>query len=143
MKIYHKRSFITGVLFVGLLLLFALDILDGSWWQWFFGGALAAKYLYNGLSASANQRNRKLQQHYRDTATALYGRHYAVKENLPLLLVAVYLGIGLFLRFILEIWLPNWFHVVFVLALLVSTFYSIGVQKAITDHIDNMIDDSF
>ena len=142
MKIYHKSSFITGALFAGLLLLFALNILHGSWWQWLFSGALAAKYLYNGLSASADQRNRKLQQHYRETATTLYGRHYALKENLPLLLVAVYLGVGLFLRFVLEIWLPDWFHVVFVLALLVSAFYSIGVQKAITDRIDSMTDDT-
>ena len=142
MKIYHKSSFITGVLFAGLLLLFALDILHGSWWQWLFAGALAAKYLYNGLSQSASQRNHKLHQHYRETATALYGRYYALKENLPFLLVAVYLGVGLFLRFVLEIWLPNWLHVVFVLTLLVSAFYSIGVQKAITDRIDSMTDDT-
>ena len=141
MKIYHKGAFITGLFFAGLPLLFALNILHGSWWQLLFAGALAAKYLYNGLSASASQRNRKLQAHYRETATVLYGKHYALKENFPILLVALYLGCGLFFRFVLDIWLPDWVHIVFVLALLVSAFYSIGVQKAITDRIDSMEDE--
>ena len=142
MKICNKGFFIAGALLSCLLPLYAFDIIHANWWQWLYTVLLAAKLLYHGLSASAAERDRKAAKHYPKTAAALYGKHHTAKEYLPFIILVVYLVVGLFCRFVLDIWIPDWVHVVFIGTLTVSAFYSIGIQKAIRDHIDSIPDDA-
>jgi uncharacterized membrane protein len=58
--------------------------------------------------------------------------------NLPLILFGGFLVVGMVLK-ILDVWMPRWFIAVFMVALVVSAAYSIGLHREITEYIDEHI----
>ena len=137
MKIYNKSSFIAGVVCVGALVL--LVFLHADWWQWLISIAIAARFLYVGLTEAGSRRTPKINKHYKDVATTLHGKHYALKTNLPLVFAGAFFAVAVLLRFVFDIYLPVWSYVVFVIILAVLVAYSIGIEKSITDYIDDNI----
>ena len=100
--------------------------------------AFAAKFLYTGLTKSGSDRAKHMDAHYDKTARMLHGKHYELKSNLPLILFGGFLVVGMVLK-ILDVWMPGWFIAVFMVALVVSTAYSIGLHRQITAYIDEHI----
>ena len=76
--------------------------------------------------------------HYETTARMLHGKYYELKANLPLILFGGFLAVGMVLKR-LDLWMPGWSLGVFIVALVVSTVYSIGLHKQITEYIDEHI----
>ena len=137
MKIHCKPAFASGLLCAGGLLLFASGIIAAEWWQWVFTIAISARYLFTGLSKSAAENADALHRHYSETAVALYGKYALIKTNLPLILLAVFLGAALFLRFAFDLVTPASAAAVFCVLLTVSAAYSIGLDRTIQKTIQN------
>lgn len=138
MKIYNKSSFVWGVLFLGFFALSALGVLEMKGWPWVITLAFAAKFLYTGLSKGESERQARITEHYGQTARKLFGKYAAVKTNLPWIVAGTFFVIALLVRFVLDVVIPVWALIGFAVVLTLSAFYSIGVNRAITDHIDRM-----
>ena len=138
MKIYSKSNFIAGVLCLIAFVLNVLNIKAVDWWYLLISFAFAAKFLYTGLTKSGSDRAKHMDAHYDKTARMLHGKHYELKSNLPLILFGGFLVVGMVLK-ILDVWMPGWFIAVFMVALVVSTAYSIGLHRQITAYIDEHI----
>ena len=138
MKIYSKSNFIAGILCLIAVVLNVLNIVEVDWWYLLLSFAFAAKYLYTGLTKAGSDRAKHMDAHYNKTARMLHGKYYEIKANLPLILFGGFLVVGMVLN-LLDIWMPGWFLAVFMMALLVSTVYSIGLHKQITEYIDEHI----
>ena len=135
MKIYSKSNFIAGVLCLIAFVLNVLNILEIDWWYLLISFAFAAKFLYTGLTKAGSDRAKHMDAHYDKTARMLHGKNYELKSNLPLLLFGGFLVMGMVLK-LLDIWVPGWILGAFVVALAVSTAYSIGLHREITEYID-------
>lgn len=138
MKIYSKSNFVAGVLCLIAFVLNVLNILEVDLWYLLISFAFAAKFLYTGLTKAGSERAKHMDTHYETTARMLHGKHYELKSNLPLILFGGFLVVGMVLK-ILDVWMPGWFIVVFMVALVVSTAYSIGLHRQITAYIDEHI----
>ena len=138
MKIYSKSNFVAGVLCLIAFVLNVLNILEVDLWYLLISFAFAAKFLYTGLTKAGSERAKHMDTHYETTARMLHGKHYELKRNLPLILFGGFLVVGMVLK-ILDVWMPGWFIAVFMVALVVSTAYSIGLHKQITEYIDEHI----
>ena len=138
MKIYSRSHFVAGLIGLAVLGLYAVDVMDADWWHWPIAFAFAVRFLYTGLTKSGSERAKHMDAHYDKTARMLHGKHYEIKSNLPLILFGGFLVVGLVLK-LLDIWMPGWFIAVFMVALLVSTAYSIGLHRDVTDYIDEHI----
>ena len=138
MKIYSKRHFAAGLFSLAAFLVAALNIVEGSWTYKLFIFALAVKCLYTGLSKSGSRRAKHINAHYKETARMLHGKYYALKDNLLLIVLAGFIVVGLVLK-ALDIWMPKWLIAVFVMAMLVTVFYSVGLHRDVTDYIDEHI----
>jgi len=137
-KIYSKRSFAWGMLFLCFFALSALGVLETKGWPWVITLAFAAKFLYTGLSKGESERQARIAEHYGQAARERFGKHAAVKTNLPWIMAGAFFAIALLVRFVLGVVVPVWVLIGFAVVLTLSAFYSIGVNRAITDHIDRM-----
>ncbi len=135
MKIYNKSAFVTGVFCACSLPLFALDILHADWWQWLISIAISAKLLYVGLSKAGSERDKILNEKYKETAITLYGRFYFIKTNLPWIILGVFFVIALTIRFVFYIFLSFWIHAMFLIFLTIAVAYSIGIDRSIDEYI--------
>lgn len=140
MKIYNKSAFAFGIFCAGGLVFFALGIIPADWWQWLLMIAISGRYLYIGLSETASENENTIQQHYRETAIRLYGKYALIKTNLPIILLVIFFGVALFIRFVFDIVTPVGIAVVFCILLTISAAYSIGLNQTIQDTIKNEID---
>lgn len=139
MKIYNKSDFIMGVSCLCAIPLFVLHIIDVDWWQYFITIAISLAFIYRGLSEKAGERNRIISENFNATARILYGRFHVIKTNLPWMMALAFFSIAFILRFAFRIWLPIWVHLIFVIGLAASTFYSIGMINSIKADIDQNI----
>ena len=140
MKIYNRHSFICGLLFLCALPLFAFDIIEVDWWQWIITIAISGKFLYTGLSESENRRQERIANNYQQVSKQLLGRYAALKVNLPVVILVVFFAIALFVRFVFDCIIPVGIVVVVLLAATVALFYTIGVNRQITEYIENEAD---
>ena len=115
-----------------------LNILEVDWWYLLISFAFAAKFLYTGLTKSGSERAKHMDAHYEKTARKLYGKYHTLKRNLPVIVVAGFFAVGMVLK-LLNVWLPGWLIVLFLLSLVVSAAYSIGLHREITEYIDEHI----
>ena len=139
MKIYSKGYFIGGLIGLAVLVLYAVGVWEAHIGNWVIAIAFTAKFLYTGLTESGSGRMKHLAAHYEEAAETLFGKHHALKTNLPWILAGGFFVVAAVLRFGFEIWLPVWIWVVFVLALTGTAFYSIGLHREITEYIDEHI----
>lgn len=136
MKIYSRSNFIAGVI---CLIAFVLNVLNQvDWWYLLISFAFAVKFLYTGLTKAGSQRAKHMDDHYGKTARKLHGKYYPLKKNLPLIVLAGFIGVGLVLK-ALDVWMPGWLIAVFMLALVVSAANSIGLHNQVEDYIDEHI----
>ena len=141
MKIYNKSSFICGLLFLFALPLFALGIIQVDWWQWIVTIAISGKFLYTGLSESENRRQKRIRDNYQRVSKKLLGRYAAIKVNLPILILGVFFAVALIIRFLFDCIIPVGVVVVVLLAATVALFYTIGLNRQITEYIQNEADE--
>lgn len=131
MTVCNKTYLGLGVVFLLALLLFSLGILNADWWQWGLTIAISARYLYLGLSKTGSERQAKREKEYRSVSRKLCGKYAVLKTNLPLVLLAGFFSIALFVRFFLGIVIPVWVAGGFAAVFTVSAFYSIGWNRRI------------
>jgi len=136
MKVYNRSSFIWGVVFLCALPLSALKIIKVEWWQWIIALAFSAKFLYIGLSKRENERQNKIAKNYRRVSQELFGKHAAIKTNLPLIIAGGFFVVTVFIRVVFDTIIPIWIVACFVILLTASVFYSMGLNHKITEHID-------
>ncbi len=137
MKIYNKSAFTFGVFCAGALLFFALGVIAVEWWQWAITIAISSRYLYIGLSKTASENTNAIHQHYHETAVKLYGKYALIKANLPVILLAVFFSVALFVRFVFDIITPVSVAIIFCILLTISVLYSIGLERNIKNTIIN------
>ena len=140
MKIYNKSAFAFGVFCAFALPLFALGIIAADWWQWGLTIAISCRYLYQGLSKEANKKANTIQQHYKEVSVRLYGKYAYIKVNLPLVLLAFFFSIALFIRFAFDVIIPAEAAAIFCIILTVSVVYSIGLDRTIRATIEKEAD---
>lgn len=140
MIIYNKSAFAFGVLCAGGLLLFALGIVSAAWWQWVLTIVISCRYLYVGLSKTASDHADAICQHYNEAAIRLYGKYALIKTNLPIILLAAFISVALFIRFAFDIVTPVSVAIVFCILLTISVAYSIGLNQNIQNTIKNEMD---
>ncbi len=140
MRIYNKSAFLFGILCVGGLFLFALDIISVDWWQWVLAIAISCRYLYVGLSKTANKQAAAIRQSYKETAIMLYGKYALVKTNLPIILTVSFFGIALFIRVAFDFITSVGVVTIFCILLTISVVYSISLDRTIQNTIRDEID---
>ena len=138
MKIYSKSNFIAGLIGLAVLGLYAAGVWEAHMGNWVIAIAFTVSCLYTGLTKSGSGRAKHMDAHYDKTARKLHGKYYSMKKNLPLIVLAGFFAVGMVLK-ILDIWMPGWVIAVFMLALVVSAAYSIGLHREITEYIDEHI----
>lgn len=135
MRIYNKSAFAAGIFCGCALLLFAFGVIPADGWQWLLTLAVSGRYLYMGLSRTGSENADRVRRHHAETAVRLYGKYARVKTNLPLLLLAGFFGVALFLRAVFDLVTPVPVAILFCMLLTVSVFYSIGLEREIRDTI--------
>ena len=135
MKIYSKSNFIAGLIGLAVLGLYAAGVWEAHMGNWVIAIAFTVSCLYTGLTKSGSGRAKHMDAHYDKTARKLHGKYHALKRNLPVIVVAGFFAVGLVLK-LLNVWLPGWLIVLFLLSLVVSAAYSIGLHREITEYID-------
>ena len=133
MKIYNRTAFSFGLCCACLLPVYALGIIDADWWQWGFTAAVAARYLYAGLSKSANGHADVIQKRFNETAVGLYGKYALVKVDLPCIMLGVFLCGAIFAYIAFNVVTPGWVCGIFCVLLVLSAAYSLGLEKKIKD----------
>ena len=136
MTVCKKTYLGLGIVFLLALLLFSQGGLDADWWQWGITIAVSAKCLYLGLSKTGSVRQAKRAKAFRSVSRQLCGKYAVLKTNLPLVLLAGFSAIALFVRFFLGWVIPVWIAGAFAAVLTVSAFYSIGLSRRILEQID-------
>ena len=142
MKIYDKKFFVWGVIFFIPLPLFILGIVKADFWQWFLSIGLSAKFLYAGLSKAESERQNDIRKSYQRVSQELFGKYAGIKTNLPWVITGAFFTVTLLIRFVLDIVIPVWIAVCFVIVLAISVFYSIGLDRKIIECIDKGRDSS-
>ncbi len=142
MKIYNKSAFASGLFCAVGLFIFALGIISVDWWQWVLTIAISGRYLYIGLSKTANDNANAIHQYYNETAVKLYGKYAIVKTNLPIILLVLFFGIALFIRFVFDIVTPASIAAIFCILLTISVAYSINLDRTIQNAIKSEMDES-
>ena len=136
MKIYHKKYFVWGIIFLLPLPLFAFGAVEADWWQWALSIGLSAKFLCAGLSRREGERQENIEKNYRRVSRELFGRYAPIKTNLPWFIAGGFFAAALAVRYLLDVVIPVWIAACFVVVLAVSVFYSIGLDREITARID-------
>lgn len=136
MKIYNVKYFIWGIIFLVPLPLFAFGIIKADWWQWLLSIGISVKYLSIGLSKANHERQERIEKNYQTVSQELLGKYAAIKTNLPWVITGGFFAVTLFIRFVFDIIIPVWTAVCFVIALTISAFYSMGLERKITEYID-------
>lgn len=137
MTVYNKTYLGLGIVFLLVLLLVSSGILDTDWWQWGLIIIVAVRCLYIGLSQTGSARQAKWAKEYRGVSRELCGKYAVRKTNLPLVFLAGFFAVALFVRFFLGRGIPVWIAGGFVAVLTVSAFYSIGLNRRIREQIDS------
>ena len=135
MKIYDRTAFSFGLCCACLLPVYALGLVDASWWQWGFTAAVAARYLYAALSKAAS--GKADEKRFNKTAVRLYGKHALVKVDLPGILLGVFLCGAVFAYIAFDAVTPAWACGIFCVLLVLSAAYSLGLEKKIKDAISS------
>lgn len=141
MKIYNRPAFTFGVFCAGMLLLFALGVIPADWWQWALAVVLSVRYLYIGLKSDGGAAE-AVHRDYHETAVKLYGKYALLKINLPIFLLAVFFGAGLFVRLTFDVAVPGGIGIVFCVLLTISVLYSVGLDRTIRSAIEAEKNDS-
>ena len=136
MKIYNKKFFIWGIIFFIPLPLFVLGVIEADLLQWFLAVGLSAKFLYAGLSKEESKRQADIRKNYGRVSHQLFGKYAWIKTNLPWIITVAFFTVTLLIRFVLDRIIPVWIVVCFVIALAICVFYSIGLDREITEQID-------
>lgn len=136
MKIHDKGFFAWGVGCLCALLLFAFGIIKAAFWQWIIVFTFGASFFHIALSKSESERHSRIEKSYRRVSQELYGKHVAIKTNLPWIIAGGFIVVALFVKFMLDIIIPEWIVICFIGIFLVSVFYSIGLERKIIEHID-------
>mgnify|MGYP000001875425 CR=1 FL=1 len=76
--------------------------------------------MHIGLSKTAGENTDAVRRHYDETAVKLYGKYAAVKINLTIILLAVFFGTAIFIRFVFGIITPVGVTAVFCIILTIS-----------------------
>ena len=102
---------------------------------WILGAAFAARYLYAGLSASGNTKQRYIDNQYERAARKVLGEHAVLKRWGPLLLLGVFLVVSKNILFAID-YLPPAGAVlaVFIISILIF-IYTIDVEIRIVKQI--------
>ena len=140
MKIYHKGFFLCGILFLLPLPLFALGVMEADLWQWFLSIGLSAKFLFAGLSKREAQRQSNIENNYQRVSRERFGKYAWMKTNLPWLIAGFFFIAALLIRCLFDVVIPVWVAVCFVIALTISVFYSLGLNRDIVEHIEMLSD---
>ena len=136
MKIYNKKSFVWGIVFLCPAVLFALGIVEADWWQWLITLALSAKFLYPAFSKDENARQNKIESRFESVSKELYGKNVKIKLDLPWILTIGFFAAALFVRLVFDTVIPVGLIICFAIALPISAMYSIGLNREIVKHID-------
>lgn len=135
MKIYNKKSFLIGILILCALPLLTFGITEGKAMLWILGAAFAARYLYAGLSARGNTKQRHSDNLYERAARKILGKHAVLKRWGPLILLGVFLVVSKNILFAID-YLPPAGAVlaVFIISALIF-IYTIDVEIKIAKQI--------
>ena len=136
MKIYNKKYFIWGIIFFIPLPLFVFGVIKAELYQWFLSIGLSAKFLFAGLSKQESERQDNIENNYQSVSQKLFGKYAWIKTNLPWFITGGFFTVTLLIRFLFDIVIPAWIAVCFVIVLTISVFYSIGLNREITEYID-------
>lgn len=135
MKIYNKSYFFMGLFCLGAIPFFVFDIIHVDWWQYGITIAISSSFLYRGISQKRSEQDRVFREHFRETALSMYGPFYSAKVNLPWILILIFFPFALILRLVFLIWIPIEVALVFVIILMISAIYSIGIVNDIKSDI--------
>lgn len=137
MKIYNKKSFLIGVLILCSIPLLTFGITEGKAMLWILGTAFAARYLYAGLSASGNTKQKYIDSKYERAARKVLGKHAVLKRWGPLILLGVFLVVSQNILSVID-YLPPAGAVlaVFIISALIF-IYTIDVEIKIAKQIAN------
>ena len=138
MKIYSWGALLGGILCLAIPILLLAH--DEPLWQLIVPALTGVRLLHIALSRKHSEQNRRHGEAW-DRAKAR-DRFFLLKVNLPFLLIAVFFAAALLLRFAFEIFLPNIVYVLFVIALLLCAFYSIGIMREVNHSADDGSDAS-
>ena len=136
MKIYNKNHLLLGLFWVVMIALLFFEVIEGDFIKWLIATFLACKFLYSALSREGNAETERRRMHYKEAATKLYGRHYAWRTNLPLVVFLPSLFLALILRLCFGVWISVWVVVALMLLVTVASFYSYGVERSIEEYIN-------
>lgn len=135
MKIYNKKSFLIGILILCALPLLTFGITEGKAMLWILGAAFAARYLYAGLSARGNTKQKYIDNQYERAARKVLGNHAVLKRWGPLMLLGVFLVVSQNILSVID-YLPPAGAVLAVLIISVLIFiYTIDVEIRIAKQI--------
>ncbi len=136
MKIYHKKYFAWGIIFLIPLPLFISGVIKADLWQWVLSIGLSAKFLFAGLSKHEGEHQKNIEKNYQRVSQELFGKYAGIKTNLPWVVMGVFFTGSLFVRYLLDIVIPVWIAVFFVIILAISVFYSLNLNQKIIKQID-------
>lgn len=139
MKIYNRKSFRLGIVFLCVLLLYMLRIVKADPLHWILSIALAVKFLSSGLSKSGNKRQENMEKNYNRVSQELFGKYVGIKTNLPWIIAVGFFAVTLFIRCVFDVTTPVWAAVCFAIVLTISVFYSIGLEAKIKEYMDEGI----
>ena len=136
MKIYDRRSFAAGVIFLCAIPCFALGIIETQWWYYVIALAFGAKNLHVALSKSESERQAYIAENYQRVSKQLYGKYPWVKINLPWIVIGCFFTVAFVLKFLFDIVIPLWIWGCFLVALTIAAFYSMGIDREIAAYLD-------
>lgn len=136
MKIYDKRAFVAGVLFLCAIPFFAFGIIESKIWQIILLFGLAAKFLHTGLSHSESARQRYIGENYDRVAKELFGKYAIIKRWFPMILIGVFFAVAVFFRLVFDYITPVWIAIAVLIIATITTFYSIGLERQIIEKLD-------
>lgn len=138
MKIYGKHEVVFGIFGICFVILAHFDIISVEWalWQYVFWLAISITWLSQGLSKTKMEYKKIINDNFKEVATRMYGRFYAVKLSLPWIISGVFLCNAIILTYIVDIWFPDWLGLIYVVSLTISAFYSIGIMTNVNKEIE-------
>ena len=92
--------------------------------------------MFARLSKQESERQDNIENNYQSVSQKLFGKYAWIKTNLPWFITGGFFTVTLLIRFLFDIVIPVWIAVCFVIVLTISVFYSIGLNREITEYID-------
>ena len=137
MKIYDKKSFFIGILFLCAIPIVTFGITEGKAALYVLTIGFAAKYLYAGLSERGNVQKNYTDRNYKSVSEELLGKHATLKRWGPLILLGVFLVVSQTLIEVFNYWesvsAGSVLLVLIISAIVIA--YSIGVEIKISKEI--------